>query len=29
MIISNLHKQMVALDPNLHRNLKIDQPEMD
>lgn len=29
MIIGNLHKQMVALDRNLHRNLKIDQPQMD
>ena len=29
MIIGNLHKQMVALDRNLHRNLKIHQPQMD
>lgn len=29
MIIPNLHKQMVALDRNLHRNLRIHQPEMD
>ncbi len=29
MIIDNLHKQMVALDRNLHRNLKIHQPQMD
>ncbi len=29
MIIANLHKQMVALDRNLHRNLRVHQPEMD
>jgi hypothetical protein len=29
MIIANLHKQMVALDPSLHRNLRIHQPQMD
>jgi hypothetical protein len=29
MIIGNLHKQMVALDRHLHRNLKIHQPQMD
>ncbi len=29
MIVGNLHKQMVALDRNLHRNLKIHQPQMD
>jgi hypothetical protein len=29
MIINTLHKQMVALDRNLHRNLKIHQPQMD
>ena len=29
MIIGSLHKQMVALDRNLHRNLKIHQPQMD
>lgn len=29
MIIGSLHKQMVALDRNLHRQLRIHQPEMD
>jgi SapC len=29
MIIGSLHKQIVALDRNLHRNLKIHQPQMD
>jgi len=29
MIIANLHKQVVALDPSLHRNLRIHQPQMD
>lgn len=29
MIIGNLHKQMVALDRHLHRNLRIHQPQMD
>lgn len=29
MIINTLHKQMVALDRSLHRNLKIHQPQMD
>lgn len=29
MNIANLHKQMVALDRHLHRNLKLHQPQMD
>jgi len=29
MIINHLHRQMVALDRSLHRNLKIHQPRMD
>jgi hypothetical protein len=29
VIIGSLHKQMVALDRHLHRNLKIHQPQMD
>ena len=29
MIIANLHKQMVALDRNLHRNLRVLQQGVD
>jgi hypothetical protein len=29
MIVGSLHRQVVALDRQLHRQLKIDQPEMD
>ena len=29
MIIANLHRQLVALDRQLHRNLRIHQPKMD
>ncbi|MGL6113265.1 MAG: SapC family protein [Rubrivivax sp.] len=29
MIVPNLHRQMVALDSNLHRELKLHQPALD